>query len=85
LLFLPIVMSIAVLSGGLTPLDVMPKPIHYFMLLIPSSHFTNFAMAVLFRGAGFTLVWQQIAAMIVIGVCFLTGALLRFRGVIGKQ
>jgi hypothetical protein len=40
---------------------------------------------VLFRGAGFTLVWQQIAAMIVIGVCFLTGALLRFRGVIGKQ
>lgn len=85
LLFLPIVMSIAVLSGGLTPLDAMPKPIHYFMLLIPSSHFTNFSMAVLFRGADFWMVWKQIASMSAIGVCFLTGALLRFRGVIGKQ
>jgi ABC-2 type transport system permease protein len=74
-----------VLSGGLTPLDAMPKPIHYFMLLIPSSHFTNFSMAVLFRGADFWMVWKQIASMSAIGVCFLTGALLRFRGVIGKQ
>lgn len=79
LLFLPIVMSIAVLSGGLTPLDAMPDAIHYFMLLIPSSHFTNFAMAVLFRDAGFSLVWQQIAAMSAIGVVFLTLSLLRFR------
>ncbi len=79
LLFLPIVMSIAVLSGGLTPLDAMPNAIHYFMLMIPSSHFTNFAMAVLFRGAGFALVWQQFAAMSAIGVVFLTLSLLRFR------
>jgi ABC-2 type transport system permease protein len=72
-------MSIAVLSGGLTPLDAMPDAIHYFMLLIPSSHFTNFAMAVLFRDAGFSLVWESIASMAAIGVIFLGGSLLRFR------
>ena len=85
LLFLPVVMVIVVLSGGLTPLDVMPAPIRYIMLAMPSSHFTTFSMAVLFRGAGFMLVWKQVAAMSVIGFCFLGGALLRFRSSIGKQ
>lgn len=79
LLFLPIVILMVTLSGGLTPLEAMPIGIQYFMHIMPSSHFTRFAMAVLFRGAGFELVWQQIAAMAVIGVVFLSGALLRFR------
>lgn len=85
LLFLPIVILIVVLSGGLTPLEAMPKGIQYFMQIMPSSHFTSFAMAVLFRGAGFGLVWKQIAAMSVIGVVFLSFALLRFRSSISAS
>jgi ABC-2 type transport system permease protein len=63
----------------------MPKGIQYFMQIMPSSHFTSFAMAVLFRGAGFGLVWKQIAAMSVIGVVFLSFALLRFRSSISAS
>jgi ABC-2 type transport system permease protein len=79
LLFLPVVILIVVLSGGLTPLEAMPKGIQYFMSIMPSSHFTKFAMAVLFRGAGFGLVWKQILSMLVIGMVFLSFSLMRFR------
>lgn len=79
LLFLPVVIMIVVLSGGLTPLEAMPKSISNFMLVMPSSHFTRFAMAVLFRGAGISLVWKEILAMAGIGGIFITVSLLRFR------
>ena len=79
LLFLPIVLLISVLSGGLTPMEAMPAGIQYVMTVMPSSHFTQFAMAVLFRGAGLNLVWQPVVSMCLIGVVFLTLSLLRFR------
>lgn len=85
LLFLPVVILIVVLSGGLTPLESMPKGIQYFMHVMPSSHFTRFAMAVLFRGAGFALVWKEIVAMSIIGMVFLSFALLRFRSSISTS
>jgi len=74
-----------VLSGGLTPLEAMPQGIQYFMKIMPSSHFTKFAMAVLFRGADFNLVWKQIVAMIAIGVVFLSFSLMRFRSSISAS
>ncbi|HQQ63719.1 MAG TPA: ABC transporter permease [Pseudomonadales bacterium] len=79
LLFLPVVILIVVLSGGLTPLEAMPELIRNFMQIMPSSHFTRFAMAVLFRGAGFSLVWKEILAMAGIGTVFITFSLMRFR------
>lgn len=85
LLFLPVVILIVVLSGGLTPLEAMPKGIQYFMKIMPSSHFTKFTMAVLFRGADFSLVWKQIFAMSVIGVVFLSFSLMRFRSSISAS
>lgn len=85
LLFLPVVILIVVLSGGLTPLEAMPTGIQYFMTIMPSSHFTKFAMAVLFRGANFSLVWKQIVAMSIIGLVFLSFSLLRFRSSISAS
>ena len=51
-------------------------------VISPAPHFVAFAQAVLYRGAGFSVVWLQLVALIVIGgVCF-SYALSRFRRVI---
>lgn len=67
------------LSGGLTPLDSMPKLLQHIMQFSPSTHFVSFAQAILFRGAGFSIVWPDFAAVAAIGMVLFTMALLRFR------
>jgi ABC-2 type transport system permease protein len=47
----------------------------------PSTHFVSFAQAILYRGAGFEVVWPQFLAVALIASVFLAGALLRFRRV----
>ena len=47
----------------------------------PSTHFVSFAQAILYRGAGFDVVWPQFLAVAAIGGVFLGLALLRFRSV----
>jgi ABC-2 type transport system permease protein len=51
-------------------------------ILSPTPHFVAFAQAVLFRGADITLVWQPLAAMLIIGSAYFAIALSRFRRVI---
>jgi ABC-2 type transport system permease protein len=75
LVFLPLNM----LSGGTTPLDSMPQWLQEVMRFSPTAHFVNFAMAILYRGAGFEIVWPRFAAVAGIGLVFFAGALLRFR------
>lgn len=79
LLFIPIVFPMILLSGGYTPLDGMPQAIRTVTMFSPSTHFVSIAQAILFRGAGFELVWQSFAAVAAIGAVFFLGALLRFR------
>ena len=45
----------------------------------PSTHFVAFAQAILYRGAGFDVVWPQFAFVAVVGGLFLALAILRFR------
>lgn len=79
LLFIPIVFPMILLSGGYTPLDGMPQAVRIVTMFSPSTHFVSIAQAILFRGAGFELVWESFAAVAAIGAVFLFGALLRFR------
>jgi len=79
LLFIPIVFPMILLSGGYTPLDGMPQAIRTVTMFSPATHFVSIAQAILFRGAGFGLVWQSFAAVAAIGAVFFLGALLRFR------
>lgn len=79
LLFLPTTIVIIVLSGGITPQSSMPEVIQYSMQVVPSTHYTRFATAVLFRGSGLALVWRDLAFMAAIGTGFFAFALLRFR------
>ncbi|HHW78568.1 MAG TPA: ABC transporter permease [Xanthomonadaceae bacterium] len=79
LLAIPVFMVMNLLSGGTTPLDSMPELLQALMQFSPSTHFVSFAQAILYRGAGFAVVWPNFAAVAASGVVFFIIALLRFR------
>ena len=80
LLAIPFFVVMNMLSGGVTPLEGMPAFLRLLMQAAPSTHFTSFAKAVLYRGAGIDVVWPQLAAMAGIGIVLFLGAGWRFRG-----
>jgi ABC-2 type transport system permease protein len=81
LLFLLVVLPMNMLSGSNTPLESMPPWLATLMQASPSTHFVSFAQAILYRGAGFAVVWPQFLIVALIGGLFLGLALLRFRTV----
>ena len=74
-----ILLPLMLLSGGLTPRESMPQFVQTTMLVAPTTHFVKMAQAILYRGAGFDVVWPQMLAILVIGAAFFTIALARFR------
>jgi len=82
LLYLLVYMPLALLSGANTPLESMPPWLSTVMLASPTVHFVKFAQAILYRGAGFSVVWPQFVIVALIGALFLGLALLRFRSMI---
>jgi ABC-2 type transport system permease protein len=83
LLSIPVLLVMMLLSGSTTPLESMPVWLKYLMMVIsPTPHFVIFAQNVLYRGAGFSIVWPQILAVSVIGSAYFAFALYRFRRVI---
>jgi ABC-2 type transport system permease protein len=82
LLYLLVYMPLALLSGANTPLESMPPWLSTIMQASPTVHFVRFAQAILYRGAGFTVVWPQFVIVALIGAVFLGLALLRFRKMI---
>jgi ABC-2 type transport system permease protein len=81
LLYLLVFLPMNMLSGSNTPLESMPYWLATIMQVSPSTHFVSFAQAILYRGAGFRLVWPQFAIVAVIGSLVLALALRRFRTV----
>jgi ABC-2 type transport system permease protein len=81
LLYMLVAIPMNMLSGSNTPLESMPPFLRTVMQASPSTHFVSFAQAILYRGAGFDMVWQQFLIVGVIGGLFLGAALLRFRRV----
>jgi ABC-2 type transport system permease protein len=79
LLLMLVLLPLQVLSGGTTPRESMPEIIQNIMLAAPNTHFVMLAQSVLFRGAGLSVVWPQLLAMIVIGSVLFFFALRRFR------
>jgi ABC-2 type transport system permease protein len=72
------------LSGSNTPLESMPPFLRTIMQASPSTHFVSFAQAILYRGAGFDVVWPQFVAVAAIAAVFLALALARFRSTAAK-
>ncbi len=81
LLYLLVAVPLNLLSGGNTPLESMPPLLRNIMQLSPSTHFVAVAQAILYRGAGFDLVWPRFLAMVAIGGIFLALSVWRFRSV----
>ena len=52
------------------------------MLAAPTTHFIKLAQAILFRGAGFEVVWPSFLSLFVIGSVFFYLALKRFKNTI---
>ena len=81
LLYLLVYLPLALLSGSNTPLESMPPWLATVVQVSPTVHFVSLAQAILYRGAGFAVVWQEFAIVALIGGVFLALALLRFRSV----
>lgn len=83
LLLMLVLLPLEMLSGGTTPRESMPDAVRYLMLAAPNTHFVMLAQAILYRGAGFSVVWPQFVAIIAIGAVLFGIALTRFRKTIG--
>ncbi|AVH36355.1 ABC transporter permease [Pseudomonas monteilii] len=79
LLAIPVIIPMLLLSGGSTPLDSMPQWLQWVMQGSPSTHFVSLGAAILFRDAGWAVVWPDILALGLIGLVFFSVALARFR------
>ena len=84
LLLILVLIPLEMLSGGTTPRESMPRIVQDIMLVAPTTHFVLLAQAVLFRGAGFAVVWPQFAALAGIGAVLFSLALFRLRKSIGE-
>ncbi|WP_028241702.1 ABC transporter permease [Stutzerimonas azotifigens] len=74
-----------ILSGGTTPRESMPELVQHIMLAAPTTHFVSLAQAILYRGAGLSIVWPQLLALLAIGSLFFAGALWRFRRALAQM
>ena len=79
----PILLVDQLLSGGVTPMESEPVWLQHLMRTISTTpHFVDFSKAILSRGADFSIVWPQLAAMAAIGSVYFAFSLKRFRRVI---
>ena len=74
-----------VLSGGMTPQESMPLVVQWVMAVAPTTHFVNLAQAILYRGAGFAIVWPQLLDLLAIGMTLFCLTLWYFRRAMRKM
>jgi ABC-2 type transport system permease protein len=74
-----VLLPLELLSGSFTPRESMPVFVQNLMLAAPTTHFVALAQAILFRGAGLSVVWPQFVVLAAIGIIFFAIALNRFR------
>lgn len=79
LLLLLVIMPMIMLSGGMTPIESQPEWLQPITQLLPSRHYMAFAQAIVFRGAGFDVVWDEFLAVAVLGTIFFGASLVLFR------
>jgi len=79
LIFMMTILPLMMLSGTITPYESMPEVLQYIMSLMPTSHFVSMSQAILYRGADFHIVWQEMLFVFIIGVIFFALTLMIFR------
>ena len=79
LLMILVILPLELLSGGVTPYESMPVIIQEIMYAMPTSHYVAMAQAILYRGAGFEVIWPSLVAIAGIAVVFFLLSLALFR------
>lgn len=79
LLMIMTVMPMMMLSGGMSPIESQPQWVQYVTWFLPSRHYVSFMQAIVYRGAGFAIVWKEFATVLIMGGLFLVGSLVLFR------
>lgn len=82
LLMMLVLIPMQMLSGGMTPRESMPEFVQQVMLLAPTTHFVSLAQAILYRNAGFDVVWPSFLCLIAIAAVFFYVAWKRFKDTI---
>ncbi|MGB4599395.1 MAG: ABC transporter permease [Trichlorobacter sp.] len=85
LLLMLVLLPMQVLSGSVTPRESMPELVQMVMLAAPNTHFVMLAQAILYRGAGLSVVWPQFIFLALIGTVLFYLSLARFRKTIATM
>ncbi|MDR2871068.1 MAG: ABC transporter permease [Xanthomonadaceae bacterium] len=85
MLLMLVLLPLQMLSGGATPRESMPWFIREVMLLAPTTHFVIIGQAILYRGAGFSVVWPQLVSLFAIAAVLFSASLTRFRKTISQM
>ena len=85
LLLMLVLLPLQMLSGGSTPRESMPEIVQFVMLAAPNTHFVMLAQGILYRGAGFEVVWPQFLSLALIGASLFAMSLARFRKTLGTM
>jgi ABC-2 type transport system permease protein len=70
---------LAMLSGGLTPIEAMPKWVQPLTYFNPIAHFATIARSVLIKGAGLDTVYPNLLALLALASVFVGISAWRFR------
>jgi len=79
LLMMMTVMPMMMLSGGMSPIESQPYWVQQITWLLPSRHYVSFMQTIVYRGAGFEIVWKEFAIVLAMGTSFLAASLMLFR------
>ena len=85
LLIILVLFPMQMLSGGITPYESMPVILQRVMVVAPTTHFVSLSEAIIFRGAGLSVVWTPFAALALIGAVLFSLSLTRFRKTIAAM
>lgn len=79
LIVMPLLIIMNLLSGSTTPMESMPQWLQWAVQVAPAPHFVALSQAILYRGAGFFMVWPQMLALVGVGLVYFALAAGRFR------
>ena len=85
LLVMLVLIPLEILSGSMTPRESMPVLVQWLMAAAPTTQFVLLSQAILFRGAGMSVVWPEFVALAAVGAGLFGYALARFRQTIGAM
>jgi ABC-2 type transport system permease protein len=74
-----VIMPMMYLSGFTFPVDNMPKILQWVSLALPMRHFLIVVRSITLKGVGFSNLWFEAGALLLMGVTILTASVLRFK------